>query len=246
MTEGKLLLFSVGIAFMLGVSKSGFAGAFGGGAVPLLALAMPAPLAASLLLPVLYLIDCVGVMRYRHDFSASHLKRLLPGALIGIVAGTALFFYLDAQWIKAAIGVQAILLAIQKTHEKFCGSNDRGTLPGSAFLWSGLSGFSSMLSHAGGPPLFAYLTRTALPKGTFIGTVTYYFFVVNLIKAIPYWWLGLFQISTTVTFLAMAPAAVAGTIVGYRVQRKISQQAFDLFVIASLFFTGILLLVQLL
>lgn len=249
MIDSTLMVFGAFIAFMLGVSKSGFAGTFGGLGVPLLALWMPPAAAASLLLPILYLVDVAGVVRFRRDVSMAQLKILLPGAIVGIITGAALFSFFKPEWVKAVIGVQAILLATHNVIKNRLPAKLDETKPGasrmvSAWFWSGISGFSSMLSHSGGPPLLAYLTRESLPKSAFIATITYYFFVVNLVKAIPYFYLGLFRLSNSIAYTVMIPAALAGISVGYKWQQSFSQATFNRLVTFSLFVTGGVLLWQ--
>ena len=53
---------AVPAVILMGISKSGFGAGFGALAVPLMALVVPVPQAAAILLPVLLLIDGLGLM----------------------------------------------------------------------------------------------------------------------------------------------------------------------------------------
>ena len=76
---------AVPAVLLLGVSKSGFGAGFGSLAVPLMALAIPVPQAAAILMPLLFVMDVMGLAAFRHDFDRKLLRFMLPFALLGIV-----------------------------------------------------------------------------------------------------------------------------------------------------------------
>ena len=57
---------AVPAVILMGISKSGFGAGFGALAVPLMALVVPVPQAAAILLPVLLLIDGLGQIGRAH------------------------------------------------------------------------------------------------------------------------------------------------------------------------------------
>ena len=75
--------------FLFGVAKGGFGGGLGTLSVPLMALVVSPVQAAAILLPLLCLMDLVSLWEYRFKWIWSELRALLPGSMIGIVAGTA-------------------------------------------------------------------------------------------------------------------------------------------------------------
>jgi uncharacterized membrane protein YfcA len=81
---------------LLGVSKSGFGAGFGSLAVPLMALAVSVPQAAAILMPVLLVMDLLGMAAFRKNVDKALLRFLLPSGLAGIVLGALLFRALDA------------------------------------------------------------------------------------------------------------------------------------------------------
>ena len=60
-------------------------------------------------------------------------------------------------------------------------------------FWGTIAGFTSFVSHTGGPPYQAYVLPQKLPKMMFAGTSTIVFAVINLVKLVPYWALGQFN-----------------------------------------------------
>ncbi|NCN97816.1 MAG: sulfite exporter TauE/SafE family protein, partial [Rhodoferax sp.] len=89
---------------LLGVSKSGFGAGFGSLAVPMMALAVSVPQAAAILMPVLLLMDLLGMAAFRKDFDLKLLKFLIPCGLVGIVVGALLFKLLNAHTVAGIVG----------------------------------------------------------------------------------------------------------------------------------------------
>src|SRR5687768_3174863 len=96
---------TVPAVLMLGVSKSGFGPGFGSLAVPVMALAVTVPQAAAILMPVLLLMDLLGLAAFRRDFDIKFLKFPVPFGLIGTVVGALLFKALDAKVVAAIVGI---------------------------------------------------------------------------------------------------------------------------------------------
>ena len=89
---------------LLGISKSGFGAGFGSLAVPMMALAVSVPQAAAILMPLLLLMDLLGIAAFRKDFDYPFLKFLVPFGLVGTVVGALLFRVLDAHAVAAIVG----------------------------------------------------------------------------------------------------------------------------------------------
>ena len=91
-------------ALLIGLSKSGFASGFGALAVPLLALSVPVPQAAAILLPLLVASDLVGLTALVRQRDQALIRLLLPAGLLGVLVGALLFGVLSAQTVAAVVG----------------------------------------------------------------------------------------------------------------------------------------------
>jgi uncharacterized membrane protein YfcA len=223
---------------LLGISKSGFGTGFGALAVPLMALAVPVPQAAAILMPVLLVQDVLGIAAFRKDFDRVLLKFLLPWGLAGIVVGTLTMRLLQAKWVAGIVGVLTLLFLAQRL--LFPPRADSPPPPRWAgALLSAASGFTSFVAHAGGPPISAYVIPLKLPPLLFTATMAYYFFAINMAKWVPYAWLGLLDGRNLATSLALLPLAPLGVWIGVRIARRIDQALFYRFVYAGMLLTGL-------
>ena len=108
--------------------------------------------------------------------------------------------------------------------------------------WGGLSGFTSFISHAGGPPLMHYLMPQRLDKMQLVGTTVVYFSVVNFVKLAPYAQLGLLDLSNVAVSLLLLPAVPVGYFIGYRLLRSVDTRQLNLIIAWLLLATGIKLI----
>jgi uncharacterized membrane protein YfcA len=226
---------------LLGVSKSGFGAGFGSLAVPMMALVVSVPQAAAILMPVLLVMDVLGMAAFRKDFDLKFLRFLIPWGLVGIGVGAFLFKLLNAHAVAGLVGVFTLLFLAQRL--LFPPQAD--SPPPSRWLGALLtatSGFTSFIAHAGGPPINAYVIPMRLSPVRFTATMAFFFFVINLSKWIPYAWLGLLDWRNMATSLVLLPFAPLGVWVGVRLARRISQVLFYRFLYLGMFLTGIKLL----
>ncbi len=240
-TDPYFYAVTIPAVLLLGISKSGFGAGFGSLAVPMMALAVTVPQAAAILMPVLFLMDVLGMAAFRKDFDMVLLKFLLPFGMLGIVIGALLFKLLNAHTVAALVGGFTLLFLAQRL--LFPPQPDSAPPP----RWLGAlltttSGFTSFIAHAGGPPINAYVIPLKLSPVKFTATMAFFFFVVNLCKWIPYGMLGLLDVRNMATSLVLLPLAPVGVWIGVRLARRISQVLFYRFLYLGMFLTGVKLL----
>lgn len=221
------LFYAVAIPAILlvGISKGGFGSGAGMFATPLLALALPIPQAAAILLPILVAMDATGLWAYRGRYSRDNLRLLVPGGIVGVALGALTFRYFSDAWIRVALGTIAIAFVAQRWAR-------RAALPpathsvAKGLFWSAVSGVTSTIAHAGGPPLSVYLLPQRLDKATLVGTTVVFFAAINVVKLVPYAWLGLFDAANLTTSLVLLPLAPVGIGLGLWCQRSLSEAVF--------------------
>ena len=93
-------------------------------------------------------------------------------------------------------------------------------------FWGTIAGFTSFVSHTGGPPYQMYVLPQRLEKMVFAGTSTIIFAIINALKLIPYWALGEFNPGNLEVAAILSPVAIAGAIAGYKLTSVIPQKLF--------------------
>ncbi len=240
-TDPLFYLFAVPAILIVGLSKGGMGGGLGMVAVPMMSLSVPPAQAAAIMLPILCVMDLVGVWGFRGVYDRANLCILLPAALLGIGVGALSFEYLSEAHIKLLVGVLALVFTANGVIRRLGGRllPARAPNPLVGRLLGGLAGFTSFSVHAGGPPLDMYLLPQRLDKSLFVGTTIIFFTVVNYAKLVPYAWLGLLDATNLSTSLVLVGLAPVGVYLGIYLHRRISDGWFYLFVYALLAVAGL-------
>jgi uncharacterized membrane protein YfcA len=226
---------------LMGLSKSGFGAGFGSLATPLMALSITVPQAAAIMLPLLLVMDAVGVKALFQQRDKALIRLLIPAGLLGTVLGTLSFGLLQPKTVAGIVGGLTLLFLAQRL--LFPPRADAPPPP--RWLGFGLgiaSGFTSFVAHAGAPPVSAYVLPLRLPPLIFTATMATFFAVVNLSKWIPYAFLGLIDLRNLGTSLVLMPFAPVGVWIGIRLAKRIEPTLFYRLVYVGMFLTGAKLL----
>jgi len=224
---------------LLGLAKGGFSG-LGALSLPLMALVASPVQAAAITLPILIVQDVVSVWAYRHTWDRRNVVILLVGAISGIVTGYLLAAQVSDAAVKLAVGIISVTFAIRRMVVE-----RRATPPKPApadvprgIFWGWVTGFTSMVAHAGGPPFQIYVMPQRLPRDIFVGTGAVLFALINWIKVPPYLALGQFTAENLATAGALFPVAIASTWAGVLLVRRFSGQRFYTVVYVLLVLVG--------
>ena len=199
LSDPLFLSIAIFCVLLVGVSKAGFGGALGSLSVPLLSLTIPSPQAAAIMLPILLILDAVGLRVFRGQGDKANLRIIIPGAMLGFLLGALFFHLVDIRWIKGIIGTEAFLFGLDRLRQPKTTAEPGPPDLYMGLFWSGISGFTSFISHAGGPPILQYLLPQGLERTRMVGTTVIFFSVVNFSKLIPYSALGLLDLSNLMT-----------------------------------------------
>lgn len=238
LTDPLFYALAVPAVLLAGISKGGFAGGLGMLAVPMLAIAIPPTQAAGVMLPILCVMDITGFRIWAAHCDRALLLRLLPGALLGILVGALSFHFVSEAMLKLMVGVLALVFTLNHWLKGRLRAPAHLPDAASATLWSGLSGFTSFMAHAGGPPIMIYLLPRNLDRAVLVGTATIYFAVVNYAKLLPYALLGELDTQNLATSLVLAPLAVLGVKLGAWLHDRLDPQLFFRILYVFLFLTG--------
>ena len=233
---------AVPAVLLVGLSKGGFAGGLGILGVPMMALVISPLQAAGILLPILIVMDMVGVMAYRKSFHVRNLAIMVPAAAFGILVAAMTASYVTDSFVRLLIGTIAVAFALDHWIGRRASADPKSVsqLKGSA--WGAVGGFTSFVAHAGGPPFQIYMLPQKLDKRLYVGTSVMFFTAVNLIKVPPYALLGQFEITNLSTSLVLMPLAPLGMWMGIRALNLIPEGPFYRFAYAALFLVGAKLL----
>ncbi|ETX29956.1 sulfite exporter TauE/SafE family protein [Roseivivax isoporae] len=221
-------LVAVPAVIFAGVSKGGFGSGAAFASSSILALVLAPGAALGIMLPLLMLIDVSSLGPYWRRWSWADARLLILSGLPGVVLGAVFYDWADPDAIRFLIG--AVCLAFvawtiaTKSGRLRLGQRPMGRAAGSV---AGLVvGFTSFVSHAGGPAAAVYLLGRKLDKTTFQATTVLVFWALNLAKAGVYAGMGIFTRDTLILALALAPFAVLGTWIGVRLHHAVPERLF--------------------
>lgn len=228
---------------LLGLSKGGFAGV-GAIAMPLLALRISPVQAAGILLPVLIVQDAVSVWAFRKNLAREVLALMIPSALIGIVLAYLLAARVSATAVLATLGGISVVFACYRL---WISRGGRVPVPSNAPRALGVllgiaAGFTSQVAHSGQPPFQMWVLPKHLPPAVLVGTTAIFFAAINLLKVPAYMALGQFTRENLLTAAALLPVAIASTLAGVWLVRRIDAERFITIIYVLMAVVGVQLL----
>ena len=165
---------------------------------------------------------------WRRHGSWKHLVRLLPWAVVGIVAGYFAMGRIDDQQMRYVMGaIVIVMLGVHVYREYILGKD--APIPTSwwfAAIAGFLAGATTMIANAAGPVTMIYLLSMRLPKDEFIGTSAWYFFILNWLKVPFSVSLGLITAESLTFDAVLAGGVVAGAFAGLYLAKRIPEKAF--------------------
>lgn len=211
-----------------GISKSGFGSGAAFAASSILAIVLEPGQALGIMLPLLMVMDVTALRPWWGKWHGPSVVFLTLGALPGVALGAALYSVANADLLRLLIGAISIGFVAWQTGRSIGWIRLRG---GALPEWAGgvaglVAGFTSFVSHAGGPPAAVYLLSKPLSKGQYQATTVIVFWMVNIFKVVPYAFLGIFSWETLRADLALAPFAVLGALLGVRLHHLVPERQF--------------------
>lgn len=216
----------------IGISKSGLSG------VSLLHVLIFAFLfgardSTGVVLPMLIVGDVLAVATFRQHARWDYIRRLLPPAAAGVVAGSLLIGQLSESQFKPLVGIVILLLTILQLVRLWRPNLYEHVPHQTWFVWMiGLvAGITTMLANAAGPIMALYLVAVALPKFELVGTSAWFFLAINVFKVPFSAGLGLIHADTLALNVVLVPFIAAGLLAGRWLVTRIPQKIFDGFLL---------------
>jgi uncharacterized membrane protein YfcA len=238
-------LVFAGIAVLFaGISNGGFGSGAAFASSAILAIILPPAAALGIMLPLLMLMDTTSLRAYWGKWSWTDARLLLIGSLPGTFLGAVFFVVVNPDAIRVLIGAISLAFVAWQmlSRSRFLSLNESRFGARAGLIAGVILGFTSFVSHAGGPAAAVYLLGQRLSKTTYQATTVIIFALVNFAKAVLYAGMGIFTFEGVTTTVIFAPVAVLGTWLGIRAHFLVSERLFFALTYVMLTLTGIKLI----
>jgi len=245
-----MLLFTIvtGVVFFLiGIGKGGLGGTLSAVAVPVMALIMAPGAAIGFVLPVLIIADWFSLYFYWKEWSWKIILLMLPGALIGITAGTFLIANAPTKLLQIILGSVVLIFGLYKLflEGRFVKPQDYENKNWHGVTAGTVAGFASSLAAAGSPPVVVYLLfRDDLAPRIFLGTMVLFFSILNIVKIPYYIAIDIFDFTLLYRMLWLLPLVPLGVWFGQWVVKRINKDTFEKIIVVVLIILALLLIWQ--
>ena len=236
----EFILIAAFATVFAGISKGGFGSGAAFVSAAILATIIEPGSAIGIMLPLLILMDLGSLKPYWGKWLCRESWILVIGSIPGVILGAILYSNVSADFFRFLIGIICLAFVLWQALQKW-NINQKSIRALSDFYGIFLgcfAGFTSFISHAGGPPAAIYLLSKKPTKTEYQATTVIVFWAVNLAKAVPYTFLGLFTLETLFLDLILTPFALMGVWIGVKAHYMISERLFFFFTYTLLTITG--------
>jgi uncharacterized membrane protein YfcA len=211
--------------------------------VPIMAQILGGKVSAGFLLPLLVMGDIFAVTYYKRHTQLKMVIKLLPWAVVGILVGLFVGNSVSDAEFKKIMAVIVFICAVMLVVKRDLNEDHIGKKWYFSVAMGLLGGFSTMIGNAAGPIMIVYFLSMNLNKNTFIGTVAWFFFAVNLIKVPLYAfvWHNITWESFSLN-LILFPMIILGAVIGIRLVKFIPEKPYRMVMIAVTFISAIKLM----
>ena len=230
-------MLSLLAGFGIGFAKSGFAGVSLLHVIVFIFLFGPRE-STGVVLPMLIAGDIMAVVAFRQHARWDYIRRLLPPAVTGIIAGWWMMKHLSDAAFKPLVGAIILALTVLQLVRLWRPRLYENVPHRLWFAWlmGLLAGVTTMVANAAGPIMALFLIAVSLPKFELVGTSAWFFFVINCLKVPFSVDLGLIHRGTLLFNAALIPAIGTGLVAGRWCVTRVPQKLFDALLLA---FAGI-------
>ncbi len=229
--------------FITGLGKGGLGGMIGALLTTSLALIIPLETVLGLMLPIFIIGDAFAISFHWGNWDEHLIISLIPGAVLGITLGTYVITSTPMDTLRTILGIIVLLfIAYRIVERKITASLVYRPKKWHGILAGIITGFTSALAHAGGPPIAIFLLMNDLAPGVFVATAALFFAIINLIKVPYYFYAGLIDFSLLLKIAWLFPFIPLGAFIGKTLTRKVDKAVFERILLVLLTISALLLL----
>jgi len=196
-----------------------------------MALVISSVTAAAIMLPRLI----VSVWAFRCDFSARNLAILIAAFVIGVGLGWLLAARINEDVVRSAVGLISTLFVLRDR----LGAVVERPSASSGVCWGLASRLTSFTGHSGAPRFQIYVMPQKLQPKTYAGTSTMVFAVINLLKALLYFFLGQLSWTNLIASHWLVPVAIGSALAGVWFVRRVAADRFYAIILVLTFLIGV-------
>ena len=237
MTGWEFWIVAVIAAVMTGIGKGGVP-IVGALVVPVLSLVISPVTAAGLMLPVYVVSDWFGLYAYRREFDRRVLAIAVVGMTVGVGIGWGIARFIPENWVTVLVGAISVAFSLNQLLRKPVVAAPHRAEVVSGLFWCMIAGFTSFVSHTGGPPYQVWTLPLGMKKAVFAGTSTIAFAIINAEKLVPYYFLNQINAGSLKTAALLMPVAAAAVFFGVWAVRRLPERLFFQIVTWSLLLIG--------
>jgi uncharacterized protein len=239
-----LLLGGLLCAVMSGMAKTGLPG-MGILVVPIMAHVWgDAKGSVGALLPILVASDVLSVLMFRRNADVRALLRLTPWVMIGLGLGYGALSAVGPEVFRPFLGGLILALLVLEVLRTRLSWDNLPHHPLFVAFIGVATGFSTMVGNVAGPVMGIYLLCQGLDKERFMGSVAWFFLLINLSKVPFLANLGLITRTSLWFDLQLLPGVVVGALLGRWLLTRMSMAVFTRLVQVLAAVSGIWLLVR--
>ncbi|WP_207510354.1 sulfite exporter TauE/SafE family protein [Longitalea luteola] len=224
-STSSLLLIALS-AFIIGLSKAGLKG-IDMLNVTIMTIVFGGKASTGIVLPLLCVADIMAVKYYHRHAQWSHVIKLMPWMIVGILVGVFVGRDLNEALFRKVMATIIVLTVVIMLVIEFRKSL---VIPRNKLFVSGMglvSGFTTMLGNLAGAFSNIYFLAMRLPKNDFIGTGAWIFLIINLFK-LPFqvfYWHNI-TFTSLLTDLALVPFLILGFWCGIKLVARIKDDQY--------------------
>lgn len=230
------ILGMIGLGLGCGLSKLGIPAALVFS--PILAGVYGGKASAGIIIIPVIVSDLIVMYIYRKNMDKKVLIKILPLTILGIIAAVIFGNNISDELFKRSMGVIIFIIGVLTLLKNF--KIDFSKL---SFLFGFLGGIAAFIGNVSGPMMSIYLLNIEMDREKFLGTRTWFYFIINLIKVTLYVLvLKNIQIETFKLTSIAVPFVFVGVFLGKYFIEKMNQNMFEKFILIISMISGLKLI----